>query len=375
MNISNEGSAGNRMPSGSDTIRVCYILSYRSPEYVRTASLLQALRRIHGIEVLTAVNEARGIRRYAQTLRRLLALKAGKDPDCYILGFRGYELFWIVRMLTRGKPLILDHLMSPYDSLVHERKRVREGGVIAGIIRRYERSILRHADIVLTDTPLHRSYLSGLFGVDAGKIRAVPVGTDEELFRPASAPVPGDGDDLFRVLFYGSFLPLHGIDVILEAARILRDTPIRFTVIGGRGRPLRAFHDTVERLGLDHVAHRRWVPYRRLPGLIREADVCLGGPFGGTGQARRVVTGKALQALAMGKAVIVGAAADACGFQDRENCLLVPQGDGEELARAIRWCFENRNRLPAIGEGGLRLYRERFSIGCIQENLRGMLVP
>lgn len=361
------------MPNRDNPIRICYILSYRVPEYVRTQSLLQALGRIPGIEVLKAVNGARGIWRYAQTLRRLLSLRTQKDPDWYILGFRGYELFWIVRMMTWGRPLIIDHLMSPYDSLVHERKRVREGGILAGIIRRYERSILRHADIVLTDTRQHRSHLADLFGVDPGKIYPIPVGTDEALFRPAE--VPGGGEGIFHVLFYGSFLPLHGIDLILGAAQILRDTPIRFTVIGGTGKALRVFHDTRERLRLHHVVHRKWVPFVRLPDLIRRADVCLGGPFGGTGQAHRIVTGKTLQALAMGKAVIVGATGNDDGFRDKENCLLVPQKDSEELARAIRWCFENRDRLPEIGTRGLRLYRERFSVNRIQEILRGVLIP
>jgi glycosyltransferase involved in cell wall biosynthesis len=363
------------MPGRKNQIRVCYVLSYRCPEYVRTGSLTQALGRVPGIEVLKTVNRARGIWRYAQTLRGLLNLRIEKDPDRYILGFRGYEIFWIVRIVTWGRPLILDHMMSPYDSLVHEKKLIKEGGIVGRILHLYERSILHSADIVLTDTQPHRSYLAGQFGVDAGKIHPIPVGADEEMFKPAPAALHRGGKGLFRVLFYGSFLPLHGVDIILKAAQVLRDRPMKFTIIGGRGRALRDFHETRKRLKLDNVVHKRWVPYEQLPDLIQEADVCLGGPFGGTGQARRVVTGKTFQSLAMGKPVIVGTTGHDYGFRDKENCLLVSQGDEEALARAIRWCFENRDQLPAIGNNGLQLYRERFSTDRIQKILQGILEP
>ncbi|MDD5723908.1 MAG: glycosyltransferase [Syntrophales bacterium] len=341
---------------------------------MRTKSLVQSLNKIHGVEVLEAVNRTRGIWRYAQTLWRLLTLRIGKDPDCYILGFRGYEIFWIVRILAWGRPLILDHMMSPYDSLVHEKKLIKEGGVFGRIIHLYERSILRSADIVLTDTEPHRSYLVGQFGVDAEKIHPIPVGTDEEVFKPVPVRARRVKKDLFHVLFYGSFLPLHGINVILETAQVLRDSPIRFTIIGGTGRALREFHEMRKSLKLDNVAHRRWVPYEQLPDLIQEADVCLGGPFGDTGQAHRIVTGKTLQSLAMGRPVIVGKTGDDYGFRDKENCLLVSQGDKEDLARAIRWCFENQDRLPMIGDGGGQLYRKRFSTDRIRKVLQEILL-
>ncbi|MBW2560148.1 MAG: glycosyltransferase [Deltaproteobacteria bacterium] len=362
------------MPGGKNKIRVCYVLSYRCPGYVRTRSLIQSLSSIRGIEVLKAVNRARGIWRYPQTLLRLLTLRIGKDPDCYLLGFRGYEIFWIVRILTWGRPLILDHMMSPYDSLVHEEKLVREGGMAGRVIYLYERSILRSADIVLTDTEPHRSYLAGQFGVDAGKIHPIPVGTDEEVFKPVSVASHRGKKDLFHVLFYGSFLPLHGIDIILEGAHILQDKPIRFTIIGGRGRALKDFNEMKKRLDLNNIIHKKWVPYEQLPDMIQKADVCLGGPFGNTGQARRVITGKTFQSLAMGKPVIVGKTGHDYGFRDKKNCLLVSQGDKEELARAIRWCFENQDQLPVIGENGLQLYRERFSTDRTRKILQEILL-
>ncbi len=346
--------------------RICYILSYRIPDYVRSKSLIAALRRLD-CPLIEAVNKAPGIWRYVQTMGKLVICRWKERPAFYVLGFRGYEIFWIVRLLTAGSTLILDHMMSPYDSLLNERKAFRKGSLLEKFIYRYERGILRFSDLVLTDTESHRRYFSELFEIPIEKIVAIPVGTDEALFQPRPG-AGADKDGLFRVLFYGSFLPLHGIPVILEAARLLHEKPVHFTIAGGKGPCEDPVRD--DRPLLPNVTHLGWVPYGKLPDMIARADLCLGGPFGNTGQARRVVTGKTFQYLAMGKPVVVGQIMDNPGFEDRHNCLLVPQGDGGALAGIILWCLENKDRLGDIGQNGRLLYDRLFSTDCIAKRLR-----
>ncbi len=352
--------------------KICYILSYRLPDYVRSTSLIQALSRLNHTVLCKADNSSRGWRRYIETFARLIRCRHREQPDFYVLGFRGYEIFWAVRLLTAGKVLIVDHMMSPYDSLLNERKVFRKGSLLEKLVYRYERGVLRASDIVLTDTESHRQYFAGLFGIPPEKIIAVPVGTDEEAFRPH--PRAGSGvNGLFHVFFYGSFLPLHGIPVILEAARLLHGKPVHFIIVGGK----RPGEDPLQgdRPSLANVTYRGWVPYEELPGMIARADLCLGGPFGDTGQAGRVITGKTFQFLAMGKPVVVGRIEGNPGFEDRCNCLLVPRGSGEELARAILWCHENRDRLEDIGRNGRLLYDRLFSTECITRLLQPLFEP
>ncbi len=335
-------------------------------------SLMAALRRIRGTVVLEAVNTSTGWRRYVETLLRLIRCRWTERPGAYVLGFRGYELFWPVRILTAGRVLIVDHMMSPYDSLLNERKTIRKGSLLDAFVYRYERGILRFSDLVLTDTESHRNYFLELFGLPAEKIAAVPVGTDETLFRPHPEVVSG-GNGRLHVFFYGSFQPLHGIPVILEAARLLQGRPVHFTIAGGKGPGEHSPGDPGE--PLPHVTRLGWVPYRELPGMIARADLCLGGPFGNTGQARRVITGKTYQFLAMGKPVVVGRTLDSTGFEDRHNCLLVPQGSGRALAEAILWCLENRDRLAEIGRNGRMLYERHYSTSCIAACLQPHFEP
>lgn len=346
--------------------KVCYIISYRCPDYIRTRTLLTALKRIQNVELSEAMNTSRGFFRYIQTIISLLMIRIRQNPELYILGFRGYEIFFIVRLITMGKKLVFDHMMSPYDSLINEKNKIHKGGVLDRLIFSYEKCILQLSDIILTDTMLHKNLFVQEFNVSPQKIIEIPVGADEETFHASSPRFDKKQNDL-NVLFYGTFLPLHGVDIILKAAHVLRDKPIRFTIIGGKGRELKRFQSLIHELGLSKVLHEMWVSYDALPQMIRDADVCLGGPFGGTGQAKRVITGKTFQSLAMAKPTIIGRIDHDYGFVDRENCLMVRQANYTELADKIAWCFENREKLRSIGENGYTLYKERFSIDRIMQ--------
>ena len=354
-------------------ISVCYVLSYRFPDYIRTRTLIKALQNIEDVRVLEARNSSKGFVRYFQTVGKLIVIRAFCNPDYYLLGFRGDELFWIVRLITLGKPLIFDHMMSPYDSLLNERKAIRKGGLIARLFYLYEKATLHCSRMVLTDTDLHREYFRELFCVAPEKVIAIPVGTDEDVFHPMKPERAPDRPSTFEVLFYGSFLPLHGVEVILKAASLLRDLPIHFTLIGGYKGNLSGTHQTIKQLDLQNVTLAPWVELETLPRLISGADLILGGPFGDTGQAHRVVTGKTFQVLAMAKPVIIGESGGNYGFEDKTNCLVIPQGDAGALAQAIDWAFHHRAELTRLGQHGYDLYQSRYSIRQIEKRLRESL--
>lgn len=353
---------------------VGYVLAYYAPNYVRAHTQLEGLRRLPHVTLHEASNRITNPLRYLETLVRLIWLRLRHHPDIYILGFRGVEFFWPVRILTLGMPLVLDHMMSPYDSLVNETKTASPKSLLARILYFLERSAVRASNAVLTDTTLHSEYFSQLYDLPRSKIYAVPIGSFEGNHQ-TGGELKSDGRDTesLEVLFFGTFLPLHGMDVILDAAARLTDLPVRFVLLGGRGKDLSEFRRQREELGLTNVEHVEWVPPDRIPEYIARADLHLGGPFGGTGQALRVVTGKSLQTLAAGQPTIVGNLPQNYGFVDRENCLLVPQRDPESLAESIRWAYHHRDRLPEIGREGYRLYCDRFSIKVIGETLDAIL--
>ena len=361
QNLATSSKAGNKL-------KVCYVLAYRAPEYIRTRSILRALRATAGIEVFEAINQSSNAARYHETLRKAREIKEQVDPDIYLLGFRGHEFYWALRHLVGKKPIILDALMSPYASLSREGKHGKIGTIAAMGWKEIERSVLHNADLVLTDTLAHCKLFEHEFSIAPSKLLPIPVGAEEP--EPCSEQPNIEGAGLptrqMSALFYGSFLPLHGVDIILEAASRLRDLPIRFDFIGGDSGQYSKLVASCAELGITQYTYRRWADFEELINTeIPYADICLGGPFGNTDQARRVITGKTSQCLALGKPTIIGEIDEKLGFIDKQDCLLVPQGNPEALAGALRWAYNHRAQLARIGERGRTLYAERLSIKVI----------
>jgi glycosyltransferase involved in cell wall biosynthesis len=166
-----------------------------------------------------------------------------------------------------------------------------------------------------------------------------------------------------RILYLSTYLPLHGVPTVVEAANILKDrTTIQFLLVG-RG-PKRA--ETEQRandLGLDNIRFIDWIPFEDLAECIASSDVFLGGHFSsGNEKARRVVAGKIYQGLAMAKPTIVGdCEATREWFSDGETASFVPMGDPTALATAIAELAADAAARKRLGEGGRALYEARFS--------------
>src|SRR5439155_17753226 len=186
------------------------------------------------------------------------------------------------------------------------------------------------------------------------------VGAEERVFSPGWAPA-----DPFEALFIGKLIPLHGVDTVLVAARLAPE--LRFKVVGsGQLEPL--LHNRPP-----NVEHVPWVDYDALPGELHRAGCAL-GIFGSSEKAPRVIPNKVFQALACGPPV---ATADTPAARellaDRESALLVPPGDPEALAAALRRLAAEEDLGRRLSEGGRAAYLARASEQVLGARWRGLL--
>lgn len=348
------------MPEHQESLHsVAVITCYRHPDYVRAVTLREALR-VGGTEVRVVKNRSRGIRRYLEVTRALLALRRDR-PDAYLVTFRGYEILPVVLALAGGRPVIFDEFINPVEWFVHEHGKFAPGSVPARMLRAaFRRWSLRSA-AVLTDTASHADLSSELMGIDRAHYFPIPVGTDEHTFAPRPKRARSDG---FTVLYYGSMLPLHGLGHVLEAAVALAPrTDITFELVGGDAETVQLV-ERARRRGA-RVRHRLWVEYDRLPELFEQCDLFLAGPFGDTVQSQHVVTGKAYQFLCAGLPAVIGANDESAVFTDRVDALIVPQGSADAIESAVAWAAGHREELESIGKAGRALFEKHYSVEVI----------
>jgi glycosyltransferase involved in cell wall biosynthesis len=270
-----------------------------------------------------------------------------------------------------GKKVVFDPLVTRFETKIVDWGWRPPTSPAARWNRRIDKAAFRRADLVLADTSAHRDYYCAEYGLDRAKVEVVPIGYDDELYRPAEKSVAGSGD-AFDVLFFGSFVPLHGAEMIVEAARLVAaaDPSVRFNLIGG-GRTLSQAKAAAA--GLPNVTFIDRLPEADLRARIAAADVCL-GIFGRTEKAGRVVPNKIFQSMGMGKPVITArTSAVEEIFRDGETVRMCREPIAESLAAAVLEMRRDPALRARIARAGLELVHAKYSAAAIGKGLLALV--
>ncbi|MGY0797615.1 glycosyltransferase [Lysobacter sp. A286] len=302
-------------------------------------------------------------------------------PDLYLIGYPGLLDIFVIAPIARlqGIPIAWDVFLSAYDTICEDRQLLRPKTLPARFLHWIEGLALRRADILFMDTRSHAHRLEQLFGLVAGQCDFVWVGAELEHFdRPSTPSLPASETPEFRVLFYGQFIPLHGVETIIEAARLLRHEPIDWQLIG-RGQEAGHIRQMLADDPLQRVQWVDWVAYDQLKCWLAGADLCL-GIFGTSDKAASVIPNKVFQIIAAGRPIVTR---DSPAIREllspAARCTyLVPAGDARALADAVlvhhRETTENGSVVqchqPLTAQIAAAAIGQQF-LAIIQRRLRG----
>ncbi len=336
------------------------------PNYSRNRILRSLLAEL-GWEVVDFHPRISALGDWEAGLRRL------PRPDLvWVPCFRQRDLAAAHRWTARqGVPLVFDPLISAYDKQVDERGKLAANGPKAERLLAWEQGLFRHADLVLADTPAHADYFAATLGVPRERLAVVYVGAEAALFTPAPLPEIRVGAPL-EALFYGSFIPLQGPGVVVEAARLYQGPPVRWTLLGDG--PLRSACEAAAR-GLRNVHFEDWLPYAQVPERVRRAHILL-GVFGTTPKAGRVIPNKVYQALACGRPVATRRApAYPAALLETPGSGLVwaEAGNARDLAEKVAQLASAPDELTRLGEAAAATSQRCFSQAAIRVQLSNAL--
>ncbi len=349
---------------------ICFFGIY-DPQYSRNRVLIRGFEE-NGYSVVQCRIDPRehtGVSKFFFLIREYFRIR-DRDFNLVIVAFPGHTIVWLARLLF-GRPIVFDAFVSLYDSNVFDRKLYTATSLRGRLDYVRDYASARLASIVLLDTTAHIDYFVQTFGLPREKFLRVPVGSDERIFYPHDTSRAGE-----RIVhFHGTFIPLHGIPYILEAARLLADEPIRFRIMGS-GQESRRVREEAVKLGLTNVYFVDSLPLEQLPGLIASAQVCL-GIFGDTAKAGRVVPNKVFEYMAMGKPIIT---ADSPALRelfapDAPPLVLVPPADAAALAEALRRLLHDSAQLRQLGEAAATFFKAHLTPRSIVADLCSQRLP
>jgi glycosyltransferase involved in cell wall biosynthesis len=375
------------MKADQKKLRVCYFGTYRA-EYSRNQIMIEGLRRA-GVEVIECqeplwrsieerVQAASGgwrspaflvrmLRSYARLLNRYR--RVGRY-DLMVVGYPGQLDVFLARLLTwlGGRKLAWDIFMSIY-LVALERQLEQRSSFTIRMLGWVERLACRLPNLLILDTAQYVEWFRQTHGTNPQHFKLVPTGADDRHHQPL--PSPG-GDTPLRILYYGSFIPNHGVPTIIAAARLLQDEPdICFEMVGD-GPEREPAERLAESWGLTTVQFTGWLQKDQLALRAASADILLGA-FGQTPQSLMTVQNKIYEGLAMKKAVISGDSPAVREALTHGEHIYLCERNPEALAEAILALHASPELRSRLEQSGYQRFTSAYSLDQIGQRFAGHL--
>lgn len=307
--------------------RVLFITT-KNIDYIRNTQEVRLLEEnAESVEMLYSPKKTY-VGRIIELWFRLLFMSI-REIDSIFIGFAPQLILPIFKWKMSNKTIIIDFFISIYDTLIHDRKKFKDKGIISSICYYIDYITLKWAHYVITDTKADARYFMEEFKSDKSKFETLYLEADKTIYYPREQHKKEELNDKFVVLYFGSILPLQGVDVILDTIKILKnEKDIFFQIIG----PIpNKYSKPIQ----DNVEYIDWLSQEALAEHIANADLCLAGHFkGDIDKAKRTIPGKAYIYAAMDKEIVLGDNEANKELNIAKSCY-VKMGSPSELADLI----------------------------------------
>lgn len=308
--------------------RVLFITT-KNLDYIRNMQEIRLIEKHAANTKIIGADDSGYGKRLVKVFWQLLSVRA-KNYDVVFIGFAPQLVLPVLHGKFRKNQVLIDFFISMYDTFVCDRQIIRRGSPPAGILHWIDGRTLRLADYVIADTRAHRDFFASEFGVGLDRLDVLYLEADRNLYYPRVSKA-GRYPGKYTVLYFGSILPLQGVETVIAAAEQLKDNDkIRFIVIGPEKKG-------VPRYRGDNIEYIDWLSQQELAERIAGADLCLAGHFNADiDKAKRTIPGKAYIYEAMEKPMILGDnPANHEIFEADERHYFVEMGNAAELAERI----------------------------------------
>lgn len=278
------------------------------------------------------------------------------DKDVYILlPFSKNQFF---KNFFKRDKIINDFFISNYDTYVYDRKKITNKNPRAWWKYFQDWFNFKFSKYILSDTMAHFKYWEKLFGKFNGEHLVFPVLADREIYYPSNNEIK---NEKIKILFYGSFIPLHGIDVILKAFSIMEKEGLEFEArIVGKGQIFNQMHTLYEELNLSNVTmNGEFMAEDELANLIREYDIVL-GIFGDSQKAKSVIPNKVYQSTACKKCTVTMKSDVLSEFYTNED-MVTCENTPESLANSLSDLVNNKEKIYEVAKNGFNRFEKIYN--------------
>ncbi|MBI3981072.1 glycosyltransferase family 4 protein [Candidatus Microgenomates bacterium] len=365
-------------------MRICFFGTY-DPNYTSNKLILNGLSR-NNIEVIE-VNVPIAVTKldsqeemsWSNLLKRILRKykmlgkiwsqrKDLQRSDVIYVGYPGHFDVFIAFIAAKifHKKLIFNPLLVIYTGFSEEQGLLKKSSLMGILIKFFEGTAYKLCDLIFADTPFQKKYLENIFGVPEEKIKILSIGADDEFYK--YHPLNNESKSI-KVVYYGLYSPIHGVEHIIEAARLSqKNKNIKFIMVG-QGNTFSKNYERAKSLELKNIEFYHHIDQSLHPKIIQQADVFLGF-LQKHPSVERIIPNKIYQGLSLGKVVLT---ADApvirSVFEPGKNIYVCQAGNPQSLYEALSYLSQNSQARKEIAQNGYQLFKKNFTPAAVGKQL------
>ncbi|MBZ4664890.1 glycosyltransferase family 4 protein [Mahella sp.] len=353
---------------------------------------LKRVARINGVDFIwlkTVHYKDNGIARALNMLSyAIMAFFAGlfrPSPDA-IIASSVHPLAWLTGYaLSRIKRArFIAEVRDLWPQTLIDMGAISENGMPARVLRGIERFVYKRADKIITLLPGAYSYIEGM-GVDASKIVYIPNGVNIERYDKAYASgdvaeevrhILAEHEGRFKAVYLGAHGEANGLEVIIDAAKILSDEgykDIDILLVGdGPEKPKLIEH--ARKAGADNVYFYPPISKGQVPYLLKGIDLCLFTLKDNDVFKYGISPNKMFDYLCAAKPIVFACRAFNDIVAQAQAGISVPPEQPELLAQAIIKLYNiSEQQRREMGFNGRRYAEEYHDMAKLADQLMAML--
>lgn len=315
-------------------------ITTKNLDYIRNSQEINLLKQKYKNIQIIGLNSSSYLKRILYVYFKILITSTNKFSIIFI-GFAPQLIIPIWKWKFNKNIVVIDFFISLYDTFVFDRKKVKEDTLTAKLLKKIDTYTINSADKVICDTQAHGKYFVDEFNLNPEKLKVLYLEADKTIYNECKIEKPEKYKDKFVVLYFGSILPLQGIDIVIESAKQLSyNKEIHFIIIGPIKKEVKNFES-------DTITYIEWLDQNELAKYIAFSDLCLAGHFNkNINKAKRTIPGKAYIYNAMKKPMILGdnTATRELYNENMDGVYFVEMGNGKKLSDKINQIYANSNK-------------------------------
>jgi len=280
-------------------------------------------------------------------------------------------LFSLAKLLK--KKIITDYYISNYDTLVIDHKKINKESIKARRLYKNERKKLLKSTKIVFLNESEANYYTNIVNVNKYDLdyKIIPIG--KETREKAKLRFYNQNKEIFTICWWGSYIPLHGLEKIIQAAKILQEKNFKFKlyILGNSDKKSKKYKELIEKNNLiEQIVLRNDITFyngKLTELLVNNCDLALGN-FGDSKKAKTVIVNKIIDAIAMKIPVLNGESKGPEEFFDFENDIWRTKNTPEAIANEIiKISQTSKENIKKRVNNSFRIYENNFSINSFNK--------